>query len=366
MLNKKILLISLCLFFYSFLKCQTNSLVLFSNIGQVFSLTVNGEVINKTQQSNVKVFDLGFGWQILKAETFINNQKKILIDSFYINNKYIDKEFTFVINKDFSKLNYNSIEEPSGPKLPNIPAAPKEEVSLVDNSIYGILYQAKNNAPVFFNNYHSDRSFCYNPLTEKEIKYALNLLNKCNDDEMKLIYLLQILENNCYTSSQFFQLISVLDLEMDLLNTSKKGYSHLIDKENASILLPLFRYQSIKDSFVSFLKDQQGLENQKKLNCEVAITDEKFDNLLSEIKKKKYENEKTVVAKSQLINSCISTIQAQKILELFFHDREKIEVTKFAYQSIIDKENINNLLAEFQFQESKDEFINYIKELHEK
>lgn len=341
-------------------KSQTNTLVVFSNVGQVFTLYVNNEIINKVPQSNLKAFNLGLGWQKVKILTQYNNQDVVLIDSFFIMDKYINKEFTYVLTETANKLSFNSIEEPSAPAIPKVPEAPKEVIPLVDNSIYGNLYKAKNDKPIFFENYNSDTKKCNVVLIDKEIKYALHLLEKCNDDEIKLRYLNTILENNCYSSIQLNQLLSVLNLEMDILNSAKKGYSHLTDKQNVTIIFPTLRYQSMKDAFSKFLKDEESVLKQTNLNCKDAITENQFNELINIIKEKKYENEKTIAAKKQLVNKCVNTIQAQKISELFTHDREKIEVIKSAYNVLTDKENAKNLLKEFQFQETRDEFMKYI------
>ncbi len=360
MFIKKITIV-LCVFLALLTKSQTNSLVVFSNVGQVFTLTLNDEIANKVPESNVKAFNLSTGWQKVKVSKNLNNKEMILVDSFFIADKYINKEFTYVFTETANKLTFNSIEEPSAPAIPNVPEAPKEIVPLVDNSIYGNLYQAKNNKPVFFNNYNKEEKKCTVDLSDKEINYALNLFKKCNDDEVVLIYLNTILENNCYTSIQLNQLISSLNLEMDILNSAKKGFPHVTDKQNINILVPALKYQSMKDAFARFLQDEQAVIKQNNLNCKIAISDSKFNELIAAIKEKKYENEKTIVAKKQLVSSCINTIQAQKIVALFSHDRERIEVMKSAFNTLVDKENAKNLVSEFQFQETRDEFIKYIE-----
>ena len=360
MFIKKITIV-LGLFVALSFKSQTNSLVVFSNVGQVFTLTLNNEIVNKISESNVKAFNLSVGWQKVKIASTVNNKEMILVDSFFIADKYIKKEFTYVLTEIANKLTFNSIEEPSAPAIPIVPEAPKEIVPLVDNSIYGNLYQAKNNKPIFFDNYNNGENKCKSDLTDKEIKYALNLFKKCNDDEAVLIYLNTILENNCYSAIQLNQLISVLKLEMDILNSAKKGYAHVTDKQNINILVPALKYKSMKDAFAGFLQEEEAVLKQNNLNCKIAISDLQFNAMLTAINEKKYENEKTIIAKKQLSSRCINTLQAQKIVALFSHDREKIEVMKSAYNTLVDKENAKNLMSAFQFQETRDEFVKYIE-----
>jgi len=341
-------------------RSQSNSLIVFSNVGHVFSLKVNNKQINSVPEANVKAFNLGLGWQKIKIATSLDNKEIILVDSFFIADKYTNKEFTYVLSESADKVTFNSIELPSAPAVPHVPEVPKKEIPLVDNSIYGKLYQAKNNKPVFFSNYNFQTETCEVVLTNLEISYALNLMSKCKDDELVLLYLNTILENNCYSSKQLNQLVSVLKLELDILNCLKNGYAHVTDKENINVLFQVLKYQSMKDAFSEFLQDETDILKQKGMACHLAISDQKFNEVMNFIKGKKYENDKTTIAKKQLYLNCISTSQAQKILTLFSHDREKIEVLKSAYFAIVDKENILKLINEFQFQETRDEFSKFI------
>lgn len=353
--------IILYIVFFSFnIKSQNNSVIVFSNVGLIFQMSVNEKLINAIPQSNVKAFNLGNGWQKIKILMLLNKQEVILRDSFFINEKYINKEFTYVLIETKNKLKFNSIEEPSGPKELVIPEAPKKELPLVDNDMYGNLYHVTNNKPVFHNNYNKKNNSCNINLTDVEINYALNLFNKCNDDEIKLVYLTSILQNNCFTVSQLNQLITPIKLEIDRLNVSKIGYKHVLDKQNINLILPTFKFQTMKDSFLKFLKDEESIDKQKKLNCSIPISDEKLNEILSIVKSNVYENDKTISVKKQLINNCVNTTQAQKIMLLFTHDREKIEVLKSIYNVLTDKENLKELLNELQLQDSRDEFIKYV------
>jgi hypothetical protein len=343
---------------------QTNSLVIVSESGNTFLLSVNNKIINQSPQIDVKAFDLSPGWQQLFITATITNKEVSLKDSFQIKDieKFANKEITFalVVEKGKLKLHFKSISELSGPNTPPVPDAPKEVVPLVDNSIYGNLYQAKNNKPVFFTNYDKETSTCKHQLNEKELGYANRLLIKCNDEETKLRYLIEILDLNCYNTLQLKQLLELLPIEMDRLNCAKQAYKHLSDLQNINSLLPVFKYQTMKDSYSSYLKEQENITKQKKLNCNEPINATQFETLLAKIKNGGYENEKVLVAKKLLVDVCISTAQTKSIAQLFSHDRETLEFMKSAYNVLTDKVNAKDLVSEFQFNETKEEFLKYI------
>lgn len=345
---------------------QRNSLVIFSASGNPFYLSINHHIINKVANANVKVFDIGTGWNLIEIKMPDIIKELTFKDSLLLNeqSKFLNKEFTYVLIEKENKLElqFKSVSDTSGPETPPVPQAPKEVIPLVDNSIYGILYQAIKNKPVFYNNYDKETSTCKNILTDKEITYAHNLFKKANDDEAKYRYLNQIIEFNCFTVKQIKELIEQISIDMDRLNASKKAYTHITDKENIALLLPLFKYPVMKETFTAFLKEQENILKQRSLQCKEPVNGAKFDEIFNKIKSTAYENEKLNIAKRLLADVCLSSSQVKKISELFTHDREKMEFMKCAFNVLTDKENAKTLAEEFQFNGTKDEFVKYISQ----
>lgn len=354
--------------FTQFLLCsQDNSLVIFSSSGSPFLLSVNHQKINALAQSNVKVFNLSIGWHYLQLHFKHNENEIIFTDSIKFSDidKYKGKEFTYAFidsNKKF-KLQFLSVSESSAIIPPYIPEAPKEKAPMVDNSLYGKLYQAKNNKPVFFDNYNQDTETCEHALTEQEMSYTINLLKKNNDLEAKSRYAKQIIEKNCYTCQQVNMILNELTIEIEKLNLAKIAYSHVSDKQNLALITSTFNYKSIKQSYQDFLTEQKNFEIQKAKGCKEPMPQSKFDLLCQKIKHTNYDHEKVNELKKQLVNVCVSTNQLIKLSTFFNHDREKIDLFKSAYYSVIDKDNFKSLEQELQFSESKQDFNKLILKL---
>ena len=349
--------------FYNQLNAQTNSLVVFSPIGDIFQLTVDGTLINKTPDANVKAIDLTAGWHHLEVKLFRKEKETWFKDSILIRSeeKYVNKEFTYVLVEDKKiQLKFISVSELSGPEKPPIPDAPKEVVPLVDNSLYGNLYKAKNNKPVFFNHYNPLTSTCDTLLTEKDLKYAFNLLSKCNDTQSQFVYLNQIIENNCLSVNQLTSLLLILPMDMDRLSSAKLAYFHITDKEHAKFILEVFKYPAMKESYLDFMKEQENKVKQKNRNCSEPISDKQFGEVLSKIKNTTHETDKFKLAKKIIVEHCLSTTQIKQITPFFTHDREKLDFLVSACNVLTDKENIKLLVSEFQSSEVKEEFLNLI------
>jgi len=235
-----------CILFYGLsIQSQNNSLIIFSEFGSPFYLKVNHEQINKIAQSNLKVFNLTSGVNLIEIKFQVDDKQIELKDSILIssNSKLLGKEFTYVLKEKEGnlQLQFKSISNQSGPSVPLVPEAPKEIIPLIDNSIYGNLYQSVNNKPNFYNNYDDETSTCKVLLTDKDITYAINLFKKVNDGEIAYKYLNQIIELNCYTVLQLKNLLEFTIIDIDRLNSAKKGYTHILDVENISTLFAIFK-----------------------------------------------------------------------------------------------------------------------------
>ncbi len=346
------------------LKSQSNSLVIFSTSGNPFLLKVDEASINTMPQSNIKAFDLSIGWHHIEITSTLTTTQLHLKDSILFVNepKYANKEFTYELTDHAKKvcIKFKSVSELSGPPTPPIPEAPKIAGPVVDNSIYGNLYKAKDNKPVFYLNYITTTSACYTVLTDNDIQYGVKLLNNCNDEDRRTGYLNQIINLNCYTSAQLSLLINCFPAEMDRLTFAKLAYLHISDKKNVTLLYPSFKYQTIKDNYTTFVEEQEGKLKQKDMKCTQPLEDSKFNEFYAKIKNSGYENEKLTAAKKVLISVCLSSLQLKSLTQLFNHDREKSECLKFAYPILTDKENAAALAEEFQFKETKDDFLKFI------
>lgn len=340
-----------------------NNLVILSENGSRFILYINGEIVNKEPQANVKAFHVSEGWCKLKVE--FEKDKTTLSDSINIKalEKNSNKEITYSIKQQDDKSNkfrFVSIGELSAPETPKVAEEPVDKGPVIDNTIYGNLYKANNNKPVFYKNYNDSLKACTVELTGKDINHAVNLVTKSNDIQNRYKYIEETVTKNCYTTAQLIVLLNFLEVEMDKLKLVKRAYSHIKDKVNAPKISEVFKFKSMKEDYELFLKEVANAEHQNSLHCAVAITDETLKDIISAIKKTQYENDRIKVAKDKAVNHCLNTLQVQQLMELFTHDREKMELAKHAYAVTIDKDNYKILVDNFQFSENKKEFLQFI------
>jgi hypothetical protein len=360
----KVLIYFLFCGFYSL--SQTNSLVVFSSVGQPFFLSVNHQAINQIAQSNIKVYDVKLGWNYIDIKLQAESKELTLHDSILIGNqsKFLNKEFTYALIENENRLQiiFKSISELSAPVKPFIPDAPVEVPPISDQSKFGVLYELSKNKPIFFNNYDTLTSNCSVNLLDNDIQNAIALLKKVNDEETKFRYLNEIIALNCYSALQLKQLIDLVPIDMDKLVLLKKGYNHLTDKENYTILLHSLQYPSLKQSFSNFVKERNNQLSKMNSKCTIPISDLVFEPLYVTINTATNEADKLVLAKKITSHQCLSSIQIKMLCQVFMHDREKLDIAKSGFQVLTDKQNAINLADEFQFKETKTDYLNFIKQ----
>jgi hypothetical protein len=81
---------------------------------------------------------------------------------------------------------------------------------------------------------------------------------------------------------------------------------------------------------------------------------------LEELKDQSFEDDRVEAVKLALKNTCLTTEQAGKIVELYTFDENKLEVAKFLSDRLIDRENATSLAKFMSFDSSKMEYRKYV------
>lgn len=110
---------------------------------------------------------------------------------------------------------------------------------------------------------------------------------------------------------------------------------------------------------------QNQVNTQANVNTSGAIiacnrTLNNLPTFLEELKDQSFEDDRVEAVKLALKNTCLTTDQAGKIIELFTFDENKLEVAKFLSDRLIDRENATALAKYMSFDSSKMEYRKYV------
>ncbi|NRF39085.1 DUF4476 domain-containing protein [Pedobacter foliorum] len=91
-----------------------------------------------------------------------------------------------------------------------------------------------------------------------------------------------------------------------------------------------------------------------------VMSNQSFDQLLNMVKRTDFDNAKIKLIKSALSTNKVSISQLTALVKVFNFDSPRLEVAKFAYNSVVDKQNYFKVTEVFDFDSKKDELMDYI------
>ncbi|MFB6258905.1 MAG: DUF4476 domain-containing protein [Flavobacteriales bacterium] len=98
-----------------------------------------------------------------------------------------------------------------------------------------------------------------------------------------------------------------------------------------------------------------------KTGCEDPMSDSRFREAKSSIKKKNFADAKMTQAKRMTKSNCLLTDQVKEIVELFDFEDDRVEFAKFAYEHTYDQDNYYKIHDSFEFSSSIDELDKHIE-----
>lgn len=98
--------------------------------------------------------------------------------------------------------------------------------------------------------------------------------------------------------------------------------------------------------------------NPKKVNCANVLND--GDALVEDLKNISMDDDRKAMIVADLKNYCLTGSQAYKIVETLTFDEDRLEISKFLYDRMIDKESGRTLFPLFNFDDTKIEFREYM------
>jgi hypothetical protein len=86
-----------------------------------------------------------------------------------------------------------------------------------------------------------------------------------------------------------------------------------------------------------------------------------FSNLIDQLKKQGFEDNKIQIIKQVMANNCTSAAQVKGLIKEFSFEENKLRVAKICYSKTTDKENYFTINDAFGFSSSVDEMSEFLK-----
>lgn len=342
-----------------------NNIIIFSSNAGKFSATVDGIATQGEMQQEFKFMSVKKD----TLEVIINSQGNLIHKQrLYLMQKakpVKNKEFIYSLelNTESKKLRLVFISVHDLKPLPDplLPEKPAVDTSYKwRNNVFGTLFELKDGKPIFYYNIPKN-GLCKEGISTTNLGHAKTLLIRDKSSIEKYAHAKEIVKSNCMSCEQLSALLKAIEFELDKLKLVKDAYVNLVDKNELKTLEASFRFESSKKEFADMLADPKSMiPAQNKVTCTKAETDSIVKLLASDIKLFSSDYERFQFMKEKAALFCFNSAQFKGILELFIHDREKLDLTKLFYNNITDKENISVIKDVFSYNESVVNLENYI------
>lgn len=95
-----------------------------------------------------------------------------------------------------------------------------------------------------------------------------------------------------------------------------------------------------------------------KIACNKTLNN--IEAFIIELKDQSFEGDREEALQLALVNTCLYTTQAEKLIDLFTFSEYKLSAAKFLSDRLLDRENATALAKHFNFEEDKMEYRRYI------
>jgi hypothetical protein len=193
------------------------------------------------------------------------------------------------------------------------------------------------------NNYSGPRN-CDAYLAESDFMvFAQDIFNR-QGENLRMDASLSLVSRTCLSVAQTMKIATLLSLENNRMEFLKASYNRIFDEANYDQAQQVFNHQPNKFAFAEFLKAKRiaalppAPVVQPPAPC--VVTSEQFRMLRETLAREGSSSSRVVIAKNQIPQmKCFTSQQMKEILNLYPSSSDRLDVAKFAFQYLTDKDN---------------------------
>lgn len=192
------------------------------------------------------------------------------------------------------------------------------------------------------NMYNGPRN-CDAYLAENDfLVFAQDIFNR-QGENLRMDAALSLVSRTCLSVAQAMKIATLLSLENNRLEFLKAAYTRIFDEANYDQAQQVFNHQPNKFAFAEFLKAKRIAALpppvvQTPPPC--VVSPEQFRMLRETLAREGSSSSRVVIAKNQIPPlKCFTSQQMKEILNLYSSSMDRLDVAKFGYQYVTDKDN---------------------------
>jgi hypothetical protein len=398
---KYLVSIILGLFLVLFTYGQESDLIVFSESGELFHLTINGIQKTDSAQSNVKIKNLNQPRYSVKIE-FKDKSKGVIDKNVFLKPGMVSVYAIKMKNNGRYVMRWHSESSLTGMPVgeekvtsfqtePDItePAHREGEVKTgfrridnaqrIDKSVEKT--EVKHSAQSYNGQFVPNGTMCSSPSMNAkdfmDFKYNLEEENMFKREDA----IENAFDHQCFLAEQIAALLKLEYSTVDNMRIARLGYRSTFNTEDYMVVVNTFDSKSKRESLLTFLQStgstadvteptysepQEPTHYQMPgytgaVGCDWPASDEEYSSIISTIENQSFSDTKLNTAKQFASSKCLTVDQVKGLMNQFSFEDTKLEFAKFAYEHTYDIDNYFKLNNAFSFESSISELQEYIQ-----
>lgn len=241
--------------------------------------------------------------------------------------------------------------QPVQPNVPNVPIPAPIPVMTFPMLSYpeAAVYNGKRNCSAYL----AENDF---------IVYAQEIFNKPNEG-IRMEASQAMVSRTCMSVAQLMKLSSLFSIENNRLELLKLAYRNVFDEQNFDFAQQVFSHQPNKIALAEFLKANRVIIAEPPVPPPCVVTPQQFQMLRENLARESSSSTRLTIAKNQIpVMKCFTSQQMKEILSLFSSSIDRLDLAKFAYGFILDRDMYYLTVSSvFSSSLDKENLSNYIK-----
>ena len=186
---------------------------------------------------------------------------------------------------------------------------------------------------------YQGKRYCTAPISEADFMvYAREIAAQPNEPS-KLDNAGRLIQNACLSAAQCMKIATLLSIENDRLTFLKLAYPKVYDEGNFDQAVQVFGHQPNQQALMAFVSNYRATVGQP-VPPPCQLTDAIFSQMKTSFARENSSSSRLSIVKDQLPRySCYTSAQIKQIVALFNASSDKLDLGKFAFDYVIDKEN---------------------------
>lgn len=246
---------------------------------------------------------------------------------------------------------------------------------------------------------YAGRIGCPQPMNDQAFAAARQTLSNASFEATKVEIAKQIVGSNCVTSDQARQLVEQFGFESSKLDFAQYAFHRTYDIDNYHIVSQALGYDASRIALSNYVQsnvpanapyanpnpvvimsppqnpNHHNLQPPPppqpvyqpvpgytgRIGCNNPMNQGEYNQAIQSISNSSFDNTRAEMAKQVLRSRCATVDQVRGILGVFSFENTKLEVAKFAFDFVYDKDNYYRVSEIFSFDSNKRNLMDYIR-----